>query len=171
MAGLSRAAGLLCVGRPERSLSHTHTAYTPLLFPFSTSSSFLLPATSQTHSPLLFLSIYLMLCPCFLPLFLSPYLSLSLSLSSLPPVIVNFFSFSHFLFLSLCSLFVSGVIGRRIEGCKSVQCSFPCRCKTQWILGMVIFACQLLSLLLYISFFLIPCTASEQHQCLLSVSC
>lgn len=90
LAGLSRAAGLLCVGRPQHSLSHTHTAHTPLLFPFSTSSSFLLPATSQTRSPLLFLSIYLMLCPCFLPF----------SLSVLPCLSRSFPCHCLFLFLS-----------------------------------------------------------------------
>lgn len=125
LAGLSRAAELLCVGRPQHSLSHTHAAYTPLLFPFSTSSSFLLPATSQMNSLLLFLSIYLTLCPCFLPF----------SLSVFPCLSFSFPCHCLFLFFSLCSLVVSGVTGRRIEGCKSVQCSFPCRRRTQWGYG------------------------------------
>lgn len=68
---------------------------------------------------------------CVLAFCLSPYLSCPVSLAL--SLVIVFFSFS--LFLSLCSLFVSGVIGRRIEGCKSVQCSFPSRHRTWWDYG------------------------------------
>lgn len=97
LAGLSRAAGLLCVGRPQRSLSHTHTLHTAAL-PIQ---HFLLlsPACYFTDAFPSFVFVYL---PHVMSLlFVSLSLSVFLSLFPLFIGFFFFFSFPLFLFLSL----------------------------------------------------------------------